>query len=181
MWKTTKESSILEKIEYAQNLFFNQRDVVTKEKYIEKLLFEDYVSQVQRNTSRYDFMSSIVDEAVKEVDKKLKKERKHLEMLTSWISEDFCDNRKIKITDMLHGGWENYYWCIGFELEGKTFYISIPQVKNLTVDNFLSAYYGKFSLAIKENEVLWNTLIQSYQIEDIAKFINEYSKENNND
>lgn len=177
MWKTTNEPSILEKIEYAKNLFFTQRDVVTKEKYIEKLLFEDYVSQVQRNTSRYDFMANIVDEAVKEVDKKLKKERKHLDMLTSWVSEDFCGNRKIKIMDMLHGGWENYYWCIGFVLEGKTFYIHIPQVKNLTADNFAHAHYGKFSLAIKENEVLWNTLIQSYQIEDIAKFMDEYLKE----
>lgn len=179
MWKTTKESSILDKIEYVKSLYDTQKETVKREQYIEQLLLEDYVAQVKRNLSRYDFMASVINEAIKEVGKKLKKERTNLELLTSWISEDFCGNRKVKIFDIVHGGWENYYWCIGFELDGKTFHIEIPQLENITSENLPFANYGKFSLLIPENEVCWNTLIRSYKITDIANFIEKY-KENDN-
>ena len=185
MWNCFDDSDkkALESIEYSKNLYNIQKKKVEQEQYIEKLLFIDYVDRVKANKSRYDYVD-IFPEAQKEVGKKLKKERFHLETVKSFIAEDFLNNDKsFKLTDIISGGWECYYWAIHFEGYGKKFYIQIPIMKNIEVNNFEYANYGKFAFVIKESEYYCNVLKSSYKIEEIAQFIKEYfelNKANNN-
>lgn len=176
MWNCCDDSDkkALESIEYSKNLYNTQKKKVEQEKYIENLLFADYVDRVKANKSRYDYID-IFPEAQKEVGKKLKKERTHLETIKSFMMEDFLSNDKsFKLTEIISGGWEGYYWSVHFEGYGKAFYIEIPSMKNINVTNFEYANCGKFAFAVKEDDSWWNVLRTSYKIEDIARFIREY-------
>lgn len=176
MWNAIDDSDkkTLESIEYSKTLYDAQRKKVEQEKYIENLLFADYVDRVKANKSQYDYVN-IFHEAQKEVGKKLKKEREHLEILKNFIMKDFLHNDKnFKLTDIISGGWDNYYWSVHFEGYGKAFYIQIPIMQNINVTNFKYANCGKFAFAIKENEYFWNVLKTSYKIADIAQFVKEY-------
>ena len=176
MWNAIEDSDkkALENIEYSKNLYDAQKKKVEQEKYIEKLLFIDYVDRVKANKSQYDYVD-IFSDAQKQVGKKLKKERPQLEILKDFVVKDFLNNDKsFKLTEIMSGGWENYYWSIHFEGYGKAFYIQIPIMKNINVSNFEYANCGKFAFAIKESDSWWSVLKTSYKIDDIAQFIREY-------
>lgn len=179
MYETTKLST-LEKIEYSKTLYQHQKAKVQQEQDIEYLLLNDYVDMVKNNCSRYDFLDSIFDKAQKEVDKKYKKERQNIEALIGFISEDFFNNKKVKIKNIIAGGFENYYWRVEVELEGKGFAICIPVMKNISVSNFKYANDGKFTLMLKERDSVFSVLISSYEIKDIAKFMENYLAEKGN-
>ena len=164
----------INKIEYSKNLYYTQKKKVEQEKYIENLLFADYVDRVKANESQYDYVNLFYD-AQKEVGKKLKKEREHLEILKKFVMKDFLNNDKnFKLTNILSGGYECYYWSIHFKGYGKTFYIQIPIMRNINVKNFEYANYGKFAFVLEESECYLHTLKSSYKIEDIAQFVREY-------
>lgn len=176
MWNAIEDSDkkALESIEYSKNLYDAQKKKAEQEKYIENLLFADYVSKVKANKSTYDYVD-IFSDAQKQVGKKLKKERPQLETLKSFIVKDFLNNDKnFKLTEIMSGGWENYYWSVHFEGYGKAFYIQIPMMKNITVSNFEYANCGKFAFVLKEGESWWSVLKTSYKIDDIAQFVREY-------
>ena len=176
MWNAIEDSDkkALESIEYSKNLYDAQKKKVSQEKYIENLLFADYVSKVKANKSQYDYVD-MFQEAQKEVGKKLKKEREHLEIVKSFVVKDFLNNDKnFKLTEIMSGGWESYYWSVHFEGYGKAFYIQIPMMKNITTSNFEYANCGKFAFAIKESDSWWSVLKTSYKIEDIAQCVMEY-------
>lgn len=176
MWNCFEddEKKTMNSIEYSKNLYDAQKKKVEQEKYIEKLLFADYVSNVKANKSRYDYVN-IFHDAQSEVGKKLKKERTHLETIKSFMMEDFLNNDKnFKLIEIVSGGWEGYYWSVHFEGYGKVFYIEIPIMEHINVGNFEYANCGKFAFAIRESEHGWNILKTSYKIEDIAQFVREY-------
>ena len=164
----------IDNIEYSKNLYDTQKKKVEQEQYVEKLLFADYVDRVKANTSQYDYVN-IFHAAQQEVGKKLKREREHLEILKTFVMKDFLNNDKnFKLTGILSGGYECYYWSIRFEGYGKTFYIQIPIMQNINVKNIEYANYGKFALVLEEDECYLRTLKSSYKIEDIAQFVKEY-------
>ncbi len=176
MWNAIDDSDkkVLESIEYSKSLYNAQKNKVAQEKYIENLLFADYVSKVKANKSMYDYVN-IFQDAQNQVGKKLKKERPQLETLKDFILKDFLNNDKnFKLTEIMSGGWENYYWSVHFEGYGKAFYIQIPIMDNINTKNFEYANCGKFAFVIKESNAWWSTLKTSYKIDDIAQFIREY-------
>lgn len=176
-WDSTFEDGrqeTINKIEYSRSLYDAQKKKVEYEKHIEKLLLVDYVDRIKANTSQYDYVN-IFHDAQKEVGKKLKKEREHLEILKKFVMKDFLNNDKnFKLTGILSGGYECYYWSIHFKGYGKTFHIQIPIMRNINVKNFEYANYGRFAFVLEEDECYLRTLKSSYKIEDIAQFVREY-------
>ena len=169
------EEDPIAKIEYSKGLYNDQVHKVEKEEYIKNLLFADYVGKVKRHQSRYDFIENVIKEAQSQVGKKKKKEREQLAVLENFIREDFFNgDNSFKITDIISGGYESYYYSVELEGYGQTVIISIPMMSNINVQNFEHAYKGMFAFSVKEFQYCQSIKKMSYKIEDVAEYIKEY-------
>lgn len=171
-----EDTQICASIEYSKTLYLAQKKNVEREKYIENLLLEDYVNTVRRNRSKYDYLDDLMNESQKEVDKKGKKSREHINALTSFLSQDFFNSGEIIVLNMIRGGYENYYWKIDVEFRGEVFALYIPMMDNINIKNFEIANCGQFRLALLVSESQYELLTSSYKIEDIAHFVEEAKK-----
>lgn len=169
------EEDPIAKIEYSKGLYNDQVHKVEKEEYIKNLLFADYVGKVKRHQSRYDFIENVIKEAQSQVGKKKKKEREQLSILENFIREDFFNgDNSFKITHIISGGYESYYYSIELEGYGQTVIISIPMMSNINMQNFEHAYKGMFAFSVKESQYCQSIKKMSYKIEDVAEYIKEY-------
>lgn len=169
------EEDPIAKIEYSKGLYNDQVHKVEKEEYIKNLLFADYVGKVKRHQSRYDFIENVIKEAQSQVGKKKKKEREQLAVLENFIREDFFNgDNSFKITNIISGGYESYYYSVELEGYGQTVIISIPMMSNINVQNFEHAYKGMFAFSVKESQYCQSIKKMSYKIEDVAEYIKEY-------
>ena len=170
-----ENQNFIKDIEYVKGLYEAQVHKVKQEEYMKDLLFADYVRKVRCHQSRYDYIEGVFKEAQNQIGKKKKKEREQLSILESFIIEDFFSNDKsFKITKIISGGYESYYWNVELEGYGQTLYIIIPNMNNINIKNFEHAYNGMFSFGVKEDNYYWVVKEKSYKIEDIAKYIKEY-------
>lgn len=174
-----EENNAIKNIEYVKSLYDAQVQKVAKEQYIQTLIFEDYVSTVKQNTSRYDYMSAdFFRNAQKDLKEKVRKKSTSLGTLKTFMMDDFLNNDKnFKLVDIMACGYEDYAWSIYFDGYKKTICISIPMMKNISTKNIQYAHNGKFAFLIKESESYWRTIKQSYKIEDIANAIKDYFHE----
>lgn len=164
-------------IEYVKNLYDAQVLKIKQEEYMKDLLYADYVSKVKSNTSRYDLFPGLFRAAQSQVNKKKKSERKDLAMLEELIREDFLnDDKNFKLVDIVCCGYEGYCWNVNFEFHGQEFYISIPQMDKIHIDNFKFANDGKFCFYIEESPRHWFCKGSGYDIKHVAKCIREYFK-----
>lgn len=169
------EEDPIAKIEYSKGLYNDQVHKVEKEEHIKNLLFADYVSKVRSHKSRYDLMENIFTDARSQIGKKKKKERERLSVLEDFIRDDFLSSSKdFKITNIMSGGYESYYWSVEFEGYGQTFYIQIPNMKQINVGNIKYAYDGMFAFIVRDSSVSCTVKKMSYKIEDIAEYIKSY-------
>lgn len=169
------EEDPIAKIEYSKGLYNDQVHKVEKEEYIKNLLFADYVGKVKRHQSRYDFIENVIKEAQSQVGKKKKKEREQLSILENFIREDFFNgDNSFKITHIISGGYESYYYSVELEGYGQTIIISIPMMSNINMQNFEHAYKGMFAFSVKESQYCQSIKKMSYKIEDVAEYIKEY-------
>ena len=169
------EEDPIAKIEYSKGLYNDQVHKVEKEEYIKNLLFADYVGKVKRHQSRYDFIENVIKEAQSQVGKKKKKEREQLSILENFIREDFFNgDNSFKITNIISGGYESYYYSVELEGYGQTVIISIPMMSNINMQNFEHAYKGMFAFSVKESQYCQSIKKMSYKIEDVAEYIKEY-------
>ena len=170
-----KEENPIAKIEYVKGMYDAQVHKVKQEEYIKNLLFSDYVKKVRGNRSRYDYIEGTFKKAVTQIDKKKKKEREELSIIEEFVRDDFFDNNyNFKITNIVSGGYEAYYWNVIFDGYGQTVCISIPNMNNINVENIKYAHDGMFVFEIKESEYCWRVKKMSYKIEDVAEYIKEY-------
>lgn len=170
-----KKQDPIADIEYVRGMYEAQVHKVEQEEYMKNLLFADFVRKVKKNRSRYDLMENIFKEAQSQIDKKKKKERERLLALEEFMQDDFFDsNSCFKITRIISGGYESYYWDVEFNGYGQTIRITIPNMNSIGIDNIKHAHNGKFAFAIKESEFCWSVKKMSYKIEDVAEYIKEY-------
>ncbi len=184
MYDYNREEDLVAEIEYVKGLYDAQALKVKNEEYVKNLMFADYVRRVRSNKSRYDFMETVFKAAQSQIGKKKKKEREQLAILEEFIAEDFFSNYIFcKITRIISGGYEGYYWSVEFEGFGETFNIVIPVMDKINTKNIGHAYDGMFAFSVKESGSWWLKK-KSYKIEDIAEYIKSYfglDKVNNDD
>ena len=184
-WYDDENNNFIRDIEYVKGLYEAQSNKVKQEEYIKSLLFADYVGKVKRHQSRYDFIEDVIKEAQSQIGKKKKKEREQLSVLEEFIRHDFFNNNNsFKITEIMSGGYESYYWGIESEGYGQIVRVQIPNMNNINTKNFEYAYNGMFTFAVKESNCVWAVKETSYEIEDISEYIKEYfelGKVNNNE
>lgn len=168
------ESSILKKIAYARELYEAQVKEAEKAEYIKKALLQDYVDKIKEHGSRYDYID-IFSKAQKEVGEKLKKNRPHYETVKRFLMEDFLNNDKtFKLTKIISGGYEGYYWRFEFTGYGKTIYIEIPRMNRLTPENIAYANYGMFTFGVYDSVHCYRMIKGTYEMKEIAATIKEW-------
>ena len=169
-----ENQNFLKDIEYVKGMYEAQVSKVKQEEYMKDLLFLDYVRKVRSHKSRYDYIENVFKEAQSQIGKKKKKEREQLSVLEEFIRDDFFNNNKsFKITRIISGGYEGYYWGIELEGYGQTVEIIIPNMNNISTKNFEHAYKGMFAFSLKDT-CFYSVKKMSYKIEDIAEYIKEY-------
>lgn len=168
------ETKALEKIDYAKRLYEAQVLKAEKEEYIKNLLLGDYIAKIREHRTRYDFID-FFGKAQAEVGKRLKKDRPHLESLTSFIMEDFLNNdKKFKLTKIVSCGYEGYAWKLEFTGYGKTIFIEIPVKSRLTTENIEYANDGMYAFGVYESEYYMSVRKRSHVPKVIAEAIKEY-------
>lgn len=183
-WYDDENNNFIRDIEYVKGLYESQVNKVKQEEYMKSLLFADYVRKVKSHKSRYDLIENVIKEAQGQIGKKKKKEREQLSVLEEFIRDDFFNNNNsFKITKIMSGGYESYYWNVELEGFGQTVSVQIPNMNNINTKNFEHAYDGMFAFMVKESNSWWAVKEKSYKIEDIAEYIKSYFRldEVNND
>ena len=167
--------SFLKDIEYVKGMYEAQVNKVKQEEYMRDLLFADYVKKVKCHVSRYDLIEKVFHEARGQIEKKKKKEREQLTVIEDFVRDDFFNsNKSFKLTNIISGGYDSYYWQVQFEGYGYKLAIVIPNMNRINVNNIKSAYDGMFVFEIQESEHCWSVKKKSYKIEDVAEYIKEY-------
>ena len=173
------EESIIKGIDRAKELYDEQVDKTHKATYIMNVLRRNYVEEIRKHTSRYDYLGKIFSESQNEIGNRLKKDRPNFETLQSFIREDFFNNdKKFKLVEIVSLGYATYGWRLDFDGYGVKCFVEIPMVNNITTENIDHATYGMFTFGVyyEEEYSSISTLKASYRIEEIAEFIKEYFK-----
>lgn len=173
-YDSMKKDTIAE-IEYVRGMYEAQAHKVKQEEYVKNLMFADYVKRVKSNRSRYDYIEGVFKEAQGQIGKKKKKEREQLSTIEEFVKKDFLNNCNLfKLTGLISGGYEGYYWNVEFEGFGQKFYISIPMMDNINTKNIGSAHDGMFAFIVRESSCATYLKKKSYKIEDIAEYVKSY-------
>ena len=168
--KQYKETK-LSRLNYCKQVYKKQQEIVAREQYIEKLMFNDYVEAIKQNVSQYDCMTNVFTKAQLEIGKKYKKERANLEQLKECIEHQFWSDQKINITRIVQGGYETYYWSAEIVYNKQNFELQIPRMDGINTSNIMYANWGQFKLLKQINESVMECVIQSYEPQDISNYI----------
>lgn len=175
-WEDNEENrDATEAIEKVKEYYLIQKDKVEREKYLLDLVLLDYAATIRSHKTVWDYREASFKSAQKEEGAKYKKDRESFEYIKHSVIETFFNgNKRVKITHLVSGGYEGYYWQVQGDFNGVEFAIEIPIRAKITVHNMGDAHYGKFVFLIKQSSCCWKNMTSSYEEEDIAKFIAEY-------
>lgn len=153
------------------------KNAVKDAEYIEKLVFRDYVGTIRSFKSVWDYRVPMIKAAQEQIGEKYKKNRQDFEYIQSTIRETFlCNNKSFKITDIIRGGYEGYYWQFYMTNNKEEFVIQIPIREQLDTNNIQHAHYGKFVFMFRENGYILRVLFDCYDEEKLAEYLREYFK-----
>jgi hypothetical protein len=146
-------------------------------KYLESLIFRDFVGTVKKAKTVWDYRIPMLKAAQSEIGKKTKKERENLSYIESQIKDTFFkdENRfKVKIHNIVSGGYEGYYWQVHFKINKDNFIIQIPNRDALDITNFNYAYEGKFVFYKSEGNCTIAVQCDDWTEEGFAKCLKKY-------
>jgi hypothetical protein len=143
---------------------------------MENLIYRDFITHIKNLETIWNYRLSIIEEAASEADKTKKKERKNISVIEAYLKEDFlktyADN--IKITKIVHGGYEDYYYMIYFNIYGRLHAINIPNRRAVNTENASYAHYGKFVFYECPSDSYTKVLFENWSEKGLAYKIKEY-------
>ena len=158
-----------------------QKEVVQDAKYIQELILKDLVTTIKSYELTYDYMTDIIKSARYQQREKYKKDRKDFHALESFLIRDFFGgDKRFKLTSIISGGWEDYYYSFHFTCqanEGEAIpkcSVQIPIKKRLTAENIAAAAWGQLEFLIQESEYCHCVKHKCYDIEGMAAYIKDY-------
>ena len=145
-------------------------------KYIEELIFHDYVRAVRSFSTTWDYRIPMIKHAQEEIGKKKKKERENLSYIEHMIKDDFFKDQDcaITVTQIISGGYEGYYWDFHFSIFGVEHILQIPSRNNITALNIESAHEGKFVFLKCKSSCCSSVLFDDWTEAGLAEKIKEY-------
>ena len=168
--------SFIDEAMKAKAYLLKARDAVEEAKYIEKLVFSDYVRIIRAAPSSWDYCTAYIKKAREQLNKTKKKEREDLSFVEHKVKESFFSELDfdIRIHEIIAGGATDYYWMFHFNIQDNEYIIQVPSRNLLTTENFLSAHEGKFVFLKKDSSVSISVLFDDWTEEGLAKKIKEY-------
>lgn len=175
-WVEDEEKRVATKaIEKVKEIYLSQKDKVEREKYLLDLVILDYAATIRSNKTVWDYREASFKSAQHQEKEKYKKDREQFEYIKSSVIDTFFNgNKEVKITHLISGGYEGYYWQVQGSFKGVEFAVQIPIRAKITAHNMGDASYGKFIFLVKTGSCCWTHMAYSYEEEDITKFIREY-------
>lgn len=82
--------------------------------------------------------------------------------------------KKVKFEDIIPLNYEHCVYSFRFKYKGITFEVSIPNVSVASKDNVSSMKYGMYALCYEKKPSYWDSIIESYNMDDIAKVIHDF-------
>lgn len=169
--------SITERLQGIKKRWLKAKADKADAEYLEQLILNDYVSNVRGCMTGWQFVIPYITSAIQEIGKKKKKERENLTFVEYKVHRDFFkgDERfKIKIDNIITGGFEGYYYNLVFSIDGKAYEINIPNRDKLNSKNFFYANEGKFAFFERESGVVSSVIFSEFDEEIFANKIFEY-------
>lgn len=164
-------------IELIESRWNKAKQDLEEAKYLEKLIFRDYVQTIKSYKTIWDYRIPMIRQAQTEIDKKKKKERENISYIEYEIKETFFkdkDNFSIKIHSIISGGVEGYYWSLCFNINEEEYIIQIPSREMLDINNIHSAHEGKFVFLKRTSSCSIAVLFDSWTEEEFAEKIKKY-------
>ena len=132
------------------------------------------------------FNAEMLNTAFNQQHKKKKSERPTFETVREIIAEHFFPSfeiNEIKITQIMSGGYEGYYYAFCITARGCKFELRIPAPGNIPKKKMDAVYYGQYALYDAHKEGYINLIKCAYWPESIAKAIEDFMKarETNNE
>ena len=132
------------------------------------------------------FNAKMLNTAFNQQHGKKKSERPMFETVREIIAEHFFpsfETKEIKITQIMCGGYEGYYYSFCITVRGYKFELRIPTPDNVPKNKIDAVHYGQYALYDANKEGYISLIKCAYWPEPIAKAIEEFMKEReeNND
>ena len=171
----------------ANELVTEMQHEVDKYTKLLELAKEDRVATVKHNVNYYQFLFRVkpafkyfhLEPGTDKRSSEYKTNKLMFKSLQGCLEEVF--KKPIKILDMVHGGYENYYHEILFTIPDSDtkFTFTVPDPEVINVKNFEYAYEGKLAFGHYASDHCHYIEKTSYCIEDITKAFEEFiNKEN---
>ena len=162
----------------AKNLVEDMDKEVVKYTKLLELAKQDYVDTVKKNISYvkwiyfFDKVSKWLSMLKNEkIDKRKKYDEKSNYDFINTELRELLEDDSIEVTSVSSGGWESYYYSYVFKTDKDSeheYYLSIPNIDVLTVNNIHNAYEGKLAL-YKIEGYTHHMITSSYDESDIKK------------
>jgi hypothetical protein len=141
---------------------------------------EDLAHTIRRNVC-YDWADNFLLGAYKwlgilttKYDKRRKYDEKvDYDFLTSMFRQAFCKDH-IDIIDMTLFGYDNQAYRVEFITDSDyVYYVTIPNIKNLTVKNMVDVHYGQLAFGYKLDKCSYKQMAISYNLCDFVSTMSE--------
>lgn len=166
----------LEKIEKIGSRWKLAKERLEEARYLEKLIFADYVKTICSTTTIWDYSVQAIKDAQTEVGKNDKNDRKNISLIEDMLKSTFfaCENVDIKIDEIITVGFEGFCYRFGFKIVDIEYGIEVPMRKAINIKNFVHAQEGKFAFYKKTSEHSSSVLFDDWTEAGLAKKIKEY-------
>ena len=177
-----EETNTYKAIEQYKNLVEKKESEIKELEIIKDSLTASLVRQVRSIVLPY--MDDMMKEAANQQNLKKKSERTTYEWIKKKLIEELFDEgrrKDVKLENIVTCGYEGYGYSFTFSYHKIKLALFIPVPKRATEKNLKYMYYGQYQLSYEYKPSCWDYIAESYKLEDIAKALEEFIKEKEND
>ena len=161
----------MSKLKDYYQLYELSQERMNQEYLISDSLLHSIISELKR--SDVQFIADVIGYYYKEETKRSWKKQFFAKM-----EEHFFNGVQWEFDSILAGGYERYYYSVDFKMNGIKYALTIPNPKNITIENITDVYFGRYVLKKNTNGCVWSGICYSYDVNEIAETIKkEYENE----
>lgn len=174
------EYNVYKKINRYKNLIDKEKETIADHQLIVDSLMESLVCSVKNICIPYS--EKMMDEAVKQQNNTKKYEKKMFLFMEEDLIErifDEAEREYVSLEKIMRCGYEDYAYCFEFKYNNEksiNFELKIPNVKKARKENIGYMEYGKYRFLYEKKEGYWNTIKESYDLDEIAAAIKVFLK-----
>ena len=173
-------TSVYTEIERYKKLISKEKEVIEDHQTIVDSLTDSLIREVRNVFIPYS--DKMMHEASCQQNNTNKSEKKMFLFMEEDLIERIFDETEreyVSLEKIMRCGYEDYAYCFEFKYNnGKVinFELKIPNVKKARKENIGYMEYGKYRFLYEKKEGYWNTIKESYDLDEIADAIRDFLK-----